>query len=64
MLLKTKLFSRIMNKYFKILSYYLIAPFVSFLILFCYFDFNVFKHGESILFLDGDNIGIVSFVKL
>ena len=53
-----------MNNYFKIFSYYLIAPLISFLILFFYLDFNIFKYGESILFGDGDNIGIISMVKL
>lgn len=64
MLFYTNLFSRIMNNYFKIFSYYLIAPLISFLILFCYLDFNIFKYGESILFGDGDNIGIISIFKL
>ena len=53
-----------MNNYFKTLSYYLIAPLISFLILFFYFDFNIFKYGDPILFGDGDNIGIISTVKL
>ena len=64
MLFYTNLFSRIMNNYFKIFSYYLIAPAISFLILFFYFDFNIFKNGESILFTKGDNIGNISMVKL
>ena len=64
MLFYTNLFSRIMNNYFKIFSYYLIAPLISFLILFCYLDFNIFKYGESILFGDGDNIGIISIANL
>ena len=58
------LFSRIMNNYLKNLSYYLIAPLISFSILFFYFDFNIFKHGESILFWDGDYIGVLATIKL
>ena len=64
MLFYTNLFSRIMNNFFKIFSYYLIAPFISFLVLLFYFDFNIFKYGESILFGYGDNIGNISTVKL
>ena len=64
MLFYTNLFSRIMNKFFKILSYYLTAPLISFLVLFFYFDFNIFKYGDPILFGDGDNISIISTFKL
>ena len=53
-----------MNNYFKTLSYYLIAPLISFAVLFLYFDFNIFKYGDPILFGDGDNIVIISTVKL
>ena len=64
MLFYTNLFSRIMNNYFKILSYYLTAPLISFLVLFFYFDFNIFKYGDPILFGYHDNIFIISTVKL
>ncbi len=64
MLFYANLFSRIMNNYFRNVSYYLIAPLISFSILFFYFDFNIFKYDESILFLDGDNIAILAVVKL
>jgi len=53
-----------MNNYFKTLSYYLITPLISFLVLFFYFDFNIFKYGDPILFGDGDNIFAISTFKL
>jgi hypothetical protein len=64
MLFYANLFSRIMNNYFRNVSYYLIAPLISFSILFFYFDFNIFKYDESILFKDGDNISVVALTKL
>jgi hypothetical protein len=53
-----------MKNYFNILSYYLIAPVICFLILFFYFDLNIFKHGESILFGTWDAIFEMSIAKL
>jgi len=53
-----------MKNYFNILSYYLIAPFISFSILFFYFDLNIFKYDESILFISADGIGAMANVKL
>ncbi len=64
MILCTNLFSRNMKNYFNILSYYLIAPIICFLILFFYFDLNIFKHGESIMFLYWDGIGAMANAKL
>jgi hypothetical protein len=64
MLFYANLFSRIMNNYFKTLSYYLIAPLISFAVLFLYFDFNIFKYGDPILFGDGDYIALTSTIKL
>jgi hypothetical protein len=53
-----------MKNFFNIFSYYLIAPAISFFILFFYFDLNIFKYGESILFNVWDGIGAMSTVKL
>ncbi len=53
-----------MKNYFNILSYYLIAPIICFLILFFYFDFNIFKYDESIIFFSHDGIGAMVSVKL
>jgi hypothetical protein len=53
-----------MKNYFNILSYYLIAPFISFSILFFYFDLNIFKYDESIFFGSWDFIFEMSIAKL
>lgn len=53
-----------MKNYFNTLSYYLIAPIICFLILFFYFDFNIFKHDESIIFGSLDWISAMVTVKL
>ena len=53
-----------MKNYFNIFSYYLIAPLISFLIVFFYLDLNIFKYGESILFTSGDGVMVLSIVKL
>ena len=53
-----------MKNYFNIFSYYLIAPLISFLILFFYLDLNIFKYGETIFFGSGDYILEMSIAKL
>lgn len=53
-----------MKNFFNIFSYYLIAPTISFFILFFYLDLNIFKYGESILFAGEDGIGSISAAKL
>ena len=54
-----------MKNFFNVFSYYLIAPIIAFSILLFYFDFNIFKYGESILFIyTGDGLFAEGIFKL